>query len=339
MKSKALAFIVPAIAAALAFSCTTRSSFVPPGSYSNVVLVTESGQPGGANNAIIRVLQHTLDYYSKNETQFKLRMVSAHDFRDEPPTKNMVIYGVVREGRIGSIIESFIGTNSVRKVLQGQNQIFKKIDYPVKGQLTVIVTASSRDRLARVTRESGELIRDIIEDANRERLRGSLYTTEKEQAAAELKARYGFSIRIPGEYAVNQDRGDVPGVEILRDYPVRGITISWLSWPKRELTPADSLALYDFRSEIVWELHDREVMRPGLVSYGMDEFGPYSAVRMDGYWESSEDLYGGPFVCFFVHDRVRGRIWMVDCLVYAPGFDKHILLREAIAVAETFRVN
>jgi hypothetical protein len=60
---------------------------------------------------------------------------------------------------------------------------------------------------------------------------------------------------------------------------------------------------------------------------------------MDGYWESSVDMYGGPFICFFVHDRVRGKIWMIDALVYAPGFDKHTLLREAVAVAETFRVN
>ena len=55
--------------------------------------------------------------------------------------------------------------------------------------------------------------------------------------------------------------------------------------------------------------------RPELVSYSIDEFGPYTAVRMDGYWESSVDMYGGPFIAFFVHDRVRGKIWLIDAQV------------------------
>lgn len=320
-------------------SCGNRGLFIPPGSYSTIVLVTESGEPGGINDLIIRSLQHPVDYYSKLEIQFRLRMISSYDFDKEPPTKNMVIYGVVREGRTGQLIENFIGTNSVRKVLEGKNHVFQRMDYPVKGQLTVIVTASSPDRLRKVTEENGQLIRDIIEKANRERLRDNLLLRENTETAADLKIKYGFTIRVPDEYKLNREWGDLPGVEIMRDYPHRGITISWLSWNSKSLTVADSTALYDFRSEVVYSIHDKEVMRPELVSWSMDEFGPYTAVRMDGYWESSVDLYGGPFICFFVHDRAKGKIWLIDALVYAPGFNKHTLLREAVAVAETFRVN
>ena len=320
-------------------SCGNRSFFVPPGSYSSVVLVTETGEPGSINDVIIRTLQHPVDYYSKLEIQFKLRMVSAYEFDREPPTKNMVIYGVARQGRTGELIENFIGTNSVRKVLEGKNHIFKRMDYPVKGQLTVIVTASSPERLRKMTEENGHVIRDIIEKANRERLRENLLLREDFETAEELKGKYGFSIRIPSEYKLNRDWEDLPGVEIMRDYPHRGITISWRSWTGKSLTPSDSTALYDLRSRIVYSIHDKEVMRPELVAWSLGEFGPYTAVRMDGYWESSVETYGGPFICFFIHDRVKKRVWMVDCLVYAPGFNKHILLREAIAVAESFRVN
>ncbi len=320
-------------------SCGNRAIFVPPGSYSTIVLVTESGEPGGRNDYIIKALQHPIDYYSKLEIQFRLRMISAYDFDREPPTKNMVIYGVVREGRTGQLIENFIGTNSVRKVLEGKSHVFKRMDYPVKGQLTVIVTASSPEMLRIVTDEKGQLIRDIIETANRERLRANLLLRENTEAARDLKIKYGFAMRIPDDYKVNRDWGDLPGIEIMRDYPHRGITISWHSWDKKTLATADSTMLYDFRSKVVYRIHDKEVMRPELVSWSFGEFGPYNAVRMDGYWESSVDMYGGPFICFFIHDRVRAKIWMVDCLVYAPGFNKHTLLREAIAVAESFRMN
>jgi len=336
IKSVIVLFAAISLAAA---SCTNKGLFVPPGSYSNVVVVTESGEPGGINDAIIRTLQHPIDYYSKLEIQFKLRMVSAWDFEKEPPTKNMVIYGVVREGRTGQIIENFIGTNSVRKVLEGKNHVFKRMDYPVKGQLTVVVTASNQDKLEKVAEENGKLIRDIIEEASRERLRDNLLLRENLETAEDLRALYGFSLRIPDAYRLNRNWGDLPGIEILRDYPHRGITISWTPWTKKSLALADSTSLYDFRSKIVYKIHDKEVMRPELVAWSMDKFGPYTAIRLDGYWESSVDMYGGPFIAFFLHDRAKARVWMVDCLVYAPGFDKHILLREAQAVAESFRIN
>jgi len=339
MRSGPITAALMACVVLLVPSCGSRALFVPPGSYSHIVLVTETGEPGGMNDDIIRILQHPVDYYSKLEIQFKLRMVSAYEFDREPPTKNMVIYGVARQGRTGQLIESFIGTNRIRKVLEGKNHIFKRMDYPVKGQFTVIVTASSPEMLRKVTEKNGQLIRDMIEDANRERLRENLLLREDFETAADLKTKYGFVLRVPDEYRLNRDWGHIPGVELMRDYPHRGITISWLSWDKKSLSPADSTALYDFRSKIVFKIHDKEVMRPELVSWSIDEFGPYSAVRMDGYWESSIEMYGGPFICFFVHDRVKGRIWLIDCLVYAPGFNKHILLREVVAVAESFRIN
>ncbi len=332
-----LIFLLPLIIAAV--SCGRRGNYPPAGSYSDIVLVTESGKRSDVNDVIIRQLQHQLDYYSKNEVQFKLKMVPAIDFMKEPPTKNLVIYGVVRQGEIGRIIEGFIGTNSIRKVLEGEDHIFKKTDFPSKGQLTVIVTASSDDELMKVARENGQIIRDIIEEANRERLRAYLLDKEKVDITAMLKARYGFSIRVPFLYELNQDRGDVPGIEFVRVEPHRGITISWRSWNKDTLSPADSTELFDIRANIAWKMYDKDVMRKDLVYYSEAELGPYKAVKMEGYWENSEDLFGGPFLCYFVLDKAKSKVWMIDCVVYAPGFDKHTLLRELRAVAETFRID
>jgi len=330
---------IAVIASASILSCVGSSVFVAPGSYSNVVIVTETGQRGGLSDVIISVIQHPLDYYSKMEYQFSWRLVAASDYGKEPPSKNVVIFGVAREGQTGRIIEQIIGTENVRKVIEGRQHIIGRLDYPVKGQMTVVVTAATAEQLRIVARENGGKIRDLIEKANRERVLENLLLSEDTKTEADLKAEYGFSIRIPGEYKLNRDWGHLPGVEILRDYPHRGITISWLSWKQRSLSTADSTALYDFRAKIMWDIHDKEVMRPEFVSWTMSTLGPYDAVRMDGYWESSEDMYGGPFICFFIYDRIRSRIWLVDCLVYAPGFDKNPLLREAWAVAETFRIN
>ncbi|MBN1885925.1 MAG: DUF4837 family protein [Candidatus Krumholzibacteriota bacterium] len=333
-----MAIAIATIALALA-SCGVNSTYPPVGSYSNVVIVTEAGRVEDAvTEAIVREIQHEMDYYTKTELQFRVRLVPALDFERQRPTKNMVICGVVRDGDVGRIIESFIGTTGVRRVLEGKDRVFRKMDYPVKGQYTIIVTASSRETLLETIRENGATVRDLIEYGNRLRLRDFLLDREREDLEEELAAKYGFSLRIPELYELNQERPEVPGFEFVRTPPHRGLTVSWEPWDGRGLSLADSSLLYEARERLAWAMYDRDVMRREMVRFDEEALGDYEAVAMRGYWENSEDLYGGPFLCFFVLDRVASRLWIVDCVVYAPTFDKHTFIRELHAVAETFSI-
>jgi len=333
-------FIGAAVGAVLLASCGNRPAyFAPPaGSYSNIVLVTETGKIEGPTADMVQTLQHEIDYYTKNELQFKVRVVPAYQFDKEIPAKNMVLFGIVNQGRIGGIIEQFIGPAGERGVLEGKYSIFNKMDSPVKGQLTLIVTAASNDDLARVAKEQGEAIRNIIEDGNRQRLRDYLLKSENADLEKLLKGRYGFTVRIPDVYNLDEERPEVPGVSLIHPEPPRVLSVSWHSFAKEAVSLADSNELFKLRSDFSFKMFDKYVMRRDLVKFKETQFGPYRAVRMDGYWESSVEPAGGSFVCFFVADRVKSRIWFVDCLVYAPGHDKHELVRELIAVAETFRL-
>ena len=73
------------------------------------------------------------------------------------------------------------------------------------------------------------------------------------------------------------------------------------------------------------------------VRFRYERFGPYTAIKMAGYWYNDDDIVGGYFETFFVHDDIQNLLWAVDCLTYAPGRSKHPLVRELRAVAETFR--
>jgi len=327
-----------ALVGILAASCGQQGLYtVPPaGSYSNVVLVTETGKLEGPTVEMVRTLQHEIDYYVKNEFQFNVKVVPAAQLEKELPAKNMVLFGIANQGKLGSYIDQFIGASSVRGVLEGKHSVFKKMDYPVKGQLTVIVTAPSNDVLERVAKVEGEIIRNIIEDANRERLREYLLRGENLDLERELKARYGFSLRIPSVYLLNEERPEVPGIELIHEKPHRGLTVSWRSLDAGEVSLADSNELYRARADFAYRMYDKDVMRRDLVRFRETQLGPNRALRMDGYWENSVEAFGGSFICFFVADRVRARLWLIDCVVFAPGTDKHELVRELIAIAETF---
>ena len=325
---------------ALAASCGGRGgpfNTPPAGSYSGIVLVTETGRIEGSTAEMVNALQHELDFYTKNELQFKVRVVPAYEFEKEIPAKNMVIFGIVNQGKVGSIIEQFIGPSGARGVLQGKYSVFKKMDSPVAGQLTIIVTGVSGEDLALAAREQGAILRNIIEDGNRERLRESMLKQgEDTYLERRLKDRYGFSLRIPNVYKLEEERPEIPGVSLIHPEPPRVLSVSWKAFGKGTVSLADSNELYQLRSDVSFKLFDKYTMRRDLVKFTATRLGAYEAVRMDGYWESSVEAAGGSFVCWFVADGVKSRVWLVDCLVYAPGQDKNELLREATAFAETF---
>ncbi len=323
-----------------AASCGGRGgpfNTLPAGSYSGVVLVTETGKVEGATAEMVNALQHELDFYTKNELQFRVRVVPAIEFEKEIPAKNMVIFGIVNQGRVGGIIEQFIGPSGARGVLQGKYSVFKKMDSPVAGQLTIIVTGVSAEDLALAAREQGAILRNIIEEGNRERIRESMLKQgEDTYLERHLKERYGFSVRIPDVYNIDEERPEIPGVSLIHPEPPRVISVSWKAFGKGTVSLADSNELYGLRSDVSFKLFDKYVMRRDLVTFASTRLGAYEAVRMDGYWESSVQAAGGSFICWFIVDGVKSRIWLVDCLVYAPGQDKNELLREAMAFAETF---
>ncbi len=325
---------------ALAASCGNQGgpfNIPPAGSYSGVVLVTETGKIEGPAAEMVSALQHELDFYTKNELQFAVRVVPAIEFEKEIPAKNMVIFGVVNQGRIGRIIEQFIGPSGVSGVLQGKYSVFKKMDSPVKGQLTIVVTGVSGDDLVLAAREQGAILRNILEVGNRERIRESMLKQgENEYLERHLKERYGFSFRIPKAYKLDEERPEVPGISLVHPEPPRVLSVSWKAFGKGTVSLADSNELFRLRADVSFKLFDKYIMRRDLVKFAAARLGAYEAVRMDGYWESSVATAGGSFACWFIADGVKSRIWLVDCLVYAPGQDKNELLREAIAFAETF---
>ncbi len=309
----------------------------PAGSYSGIVLVTETGRVEGPTAEMVNALQHELDFYTKRELQFGVRVVPAYEFEKEIPAKNMVIFGIVNQGKVGSIIEQFIGPSGARGVLQGKYSVFKKMDSPVTGQLTIIVTGVSSEDLALAAREQGAILRNIIEEGNRERIRESMLKQgENTYLERSLKERYGFSFRIPNVYKIEEERPEIPGVSLVHPEPPRVLSVSWKAFGKGTVSLADSNELYRFRSDVSFKLFDKYIMRRDLVKFTSARLGAYEAVRMDGYWESSVQTAGGSFVCWFIADGVKSRIWLVDCLVYAPGQDKNELLRETMAFAETF---
>jgi hypothetical protein len=317
-----------------------REIDIPPaGSYSEVVLVTEEGAQDPVVRYIQPYLSRTIDYIVEQDKEFEVTHVKASELAEVPSAKNILFCGVADPlTDVGQRIVSLLGESAYQKVLANKANIFKKEDVPAAGQLTVIVTGSSSEVLARVIEERGNEIAETIESSCRRRLREFLLRYEDKDLTRYLYQKYGFTIRVPTLYRLLSEGPSPQGIELLRDAPARLLGVFWVDW-KETPTLADARALFDVRARYVWQRYNGDVMDSTRVRTSLARLGEYPAIKLEGYWSNSNAVAGGFFETYFIHRDADDLLWAVDLLVYAPGLPKHPLFRELEALAETFRLH
>lgn len=328
---------VAAILVVLLASGCKEIALPPAGSYSEVLLVTELGVGDPWHERILPHIEVEHDYVTSQEKAFRVTPVRAARLEEFPTVKNIVICGVLDSGTdVGQRIIGLIGEDGARRVAQGRATILKRENLPAPGQLTLIVTARNDDALEEAIAERGAELEEIIEASCRTRLRRVLVSHSNERVSRDLFRKYGFALEIPYVYRLFGEESNPPGVELIREEPTRSLGIFWADWEEQPtLEHAD--ALFDIRSKYVWKRYDHDKMERERVHHAWTRFGPYGAVKMYGYWYNDDDVAGGYFETYFLWDESAELLWAVDLLTYAPGRDKHPLVRELHAIGETFR--
>jgi hypothetical protein len=312
-------------------------AFPPPGSYSEILLVTEDGKQSTYLNLIMEGIGKELDFYTSQEKEFEVTVIPADKFTTTPMQKNIVLVGVIDQlTSIGQVIGTLIGEDGVRKVTGGEATVLKRENIPAPGLLTLIITARSDAELENVLRERTAEIPDIIEASCRSRIRRFHLDYLNKDLARHLFRTYGFNLEIPKYYVLNSESKQPAGIELLRDEPARSLGVFWVDW-KHEPGLKDASALFELRADYVFKRYDGDAMDSTRVSFSRTQLGPYEAVEMEGYWYSTTATAGGCYKTFFVYEEKEKLLWAIDTLIYAPGRSKNPLFRELISIAETFR--
>lgn len=204
-------------------------------------------------------------------------------------------------------------------------------------QLAVVVVARDVNSLGSVLRRNPEKLRTIFEESNRERiLRRNRYDGLQTDLMDRYWREFGFHLEIPVEFRQNQlQPNGFSGLELMANAPSRGISISWHETPEPLAYLTDAKVMLSLRTEMGRALHNEEIVPESLV-WSRDLVGDRPCVRLEGAWSSSDFDGGGPFRCWFIPDLMRGRVYCVDLLVYAPNQDKMAHFRQLEAVLSTF---
>jgi len=68
------------------------------------------------------------------------------------------------------------------------------------------------------------------------------------------------------------------------------------------------------------------------------EFNNQGAWKITGLWESIEEAQGGPFISYLFYDEATDRTYFIHLMIFHPGKDKYMLLRQVDIVAHSFEI-
>lgn len=197
------------------------------------------------------------------------------------------------------------------------------------GQLVVTVTAPDDASLADFIGSKQDDITDLFMTTERDRRLGVITSKPATAINEAVKAKFGFDISIPAEYAIRNDKpADFMWVSY-ETHVSQGIIIYSYKADGEEDFSLDSLvaARNRFVGLIPGEVEGSHMttadVRPAVDTLSA---GGRKWVRMSGFWDVAGDFMGGPMRNYTTYDRQGGRMVSIDFYVYSPNIKQRNLL-------------
>lgn len=280
-----------------------------------------------------------------------MSMASQRAFDQIKKRKNLVFVAPLSDTtNEARFLQNILSEEALQAIMDGGSAVVPRINKWRRNQQVFYVTAATPEALIQTLEDGSAAIRDTFNVAVRQRMQRDMFERGRQPDLEEqLMNEHGFAVNVQHDYRIVADtmnfvwlRRVLPETwRSLFVYYIEGADPSTLS-PEWIYATRDSLTKkYVQGTAGGWVQIDRR--RP-LETQDMDFLGRYG-FETRGLWimaNLSEDgtifpSSGGPFLTYTFYDQESGRIYMIDGMVFAPGYDKREFLRQLEVIAYTFR--
>ena len=117
-----------------------------------------------------------------------------------------------------------------------------------------------------------------------------------------------------------------------RDIPYRWLAVKW----ENGLVFSDSSSVHSYVMDLPSRFFKNIQYSNYLFKIEPVTFKNYGAWKITGLWESIDEAQGGPFISYLFYDEVTERTFFIHSMIFHPGRDKYLLLRQVDIIAHTF---
>lgn len=323
---------------------------------SEVVVVIDSLHWTGPLGETVRsTLGEYVETLPAPEPVFDLRRMDiASRFDDIKKHKNVVFVAPYTDSTAtGRFMQSRLPEGAGASAIAQSGITIHRENLWRRHQMVVYVTAATVEALQQTLREEADDILYLFNRITRERVTRDMFEKGRQRNLEDqLMERHGFALNVQHDFQIAIDTTNFVWLRrILSDtwrsifvYYIENADPSVLS-PEWIYTTRDSLTELWIQGNVGGFVEiDRPPRRPlettavnFLDRYGFETRGLWQMVgrRPDG--SKAQHGMGGPFLTYAFYDQPSGRIYLIDGMVFAPGYEKREFLRHMEAILHTFR--
>lgn len=319
------------IFAVLGASACSKPMIAAFGSNSEIVIVT-SARCSDEADTLRSILEReivTVQY----EKAFAVRVITSGDIKSEQNRKNIIVLDYLNpESAITDALLNLAGRDK-QAFIQGELNRKALHDRWAKGQVVMLLAAKTREDLNDLLARHADEVYAFVSGEVQRRLNRALFDAgEQEAATSRLAAEYGWSLRLPTGYEIDESHASQRVIKILKDKPTRMVTVYWEGGRWEDVAGA----CLERKKMLAWEFWDQDEIVDETLVVEQGKFLGHDSMVLSGTWENKKYTIGGIYVTYcFACEECR-RNYVVDAAVFAPGLDKLPLMRELKAILSTF---
>jgi hypothetical protein len=286
-----------------------------------------------ALKTLIEGLEREVVFIGRPELAFNVEFSEPDGFRVRRKWRNLVFVGSLDEDSwVSEMIQSLLTEAHLSELREESRKLFFLKDKWAVGQMIAIVTSPRSSGLEAAVRDNmGALFETLDRAAVNNTRRIMLKKDVQHEAAGYLLQQYGWRITFPEGFEGEFEDSENKVVLFRAIEPARILLVHWQYGFRGRLTPERCLTE---RAEAAWTYYDEDRIDYDLTTSTRITFMGRDAIKLTGIWQNEKHVSGGPFTSFCFAER--GRFYLIDLVLFAPGTEKLSYMRELEAIAQTF---
>lgn len=340
--------------------CSPTGDYRPQAAGPNpliTVVMDSSRWEGPVGEAVRYALGEYQGTLPAPEPLFDLRVFpidSEADFERSKTFKNVVYVAPLSDSsNEARVIQSVLAPDARDAVQSGEVPavVVPRENQWRRDQQVFYITGSTPEAVVEGIERETEDLRYAFTSKVRERLSREMFEKGRQfDKEEQLLADHGYAVNVQHDYLFAADTTDTVWLRRILTDTWRDLLIHYEEGvDPSDITPAYIYHLRDSLSERYQqgnaggfvEIDRRRPLETENVNflgrYGFETRGLWHMVGYGADGELEPHGQGGPFVNYTFYDEDTGRLYMIDGMVFAPGFDKREFLRQMEAIAHTFR--
>jgi hypothetical protein len=302
---------------------------------------------GAIGDTLRSVFSEEVPGLLQSEPYFKLTYFHPNIFNNFIKTqRNLIFVTSLQDNSLtGQRMKQYFSPQAIEKVNQDSSffMLPKQNEFARNQQILHLFGKTDKQLLSNLSHNK-ELLRQHFNKIELGRLNSNTFAPENKELTAQISKEYGFTMRIPENYALAKSDSN----------------FVWVTRPAKDLTmhvfvaykPYTSKEAFEPEKIIAWRdtigyhyMYNRKI-KDSYMTYQdyippvfkKVSFNDRYAVETRGLWRLKNNSRGGPFLSYVFVDETTNRLYYIEGFLLGPGIEKkREFMRQLEAILWSFK--